>query len=381
MNSYPRLWLFILLLVSVRGFAGLNEKAEELEKTQSRIQQLENNIKLSKEQELALLKQLADIEKKYGKLATALTTMGEQISSQRKVLEVLRKTINILHQQIKEQSLGLTSQIRAAHAMGRQERLKLVLNQQDPSRSNRLIAYYNYLNNARVERLENLNISVVKLSESEQQQIIAAEKLELLIKNSLSEQHALNRTGFERQLLLDRLKTDVEVQNTELVGLRESELALKEILQQRSRKFIRKHFTVEAFAPLKGRLDWPVAGKIQKHFGSKRANSRWDGVLIVAKEGEGIKAVSSGRVIFADWLRGYGLLTIIEHGDDYMTLYAFAQSLEKKVGDQVEVGEMIAAVGKSDGRSQAGLYFGIRRKGKPVNPVDWCKKLSNGRIS
>jgi septal ring factor EnvC (AmiA/AmiB activator) len=86
-------------------------------------------------------------------------------------------------------------------------------------------------------------------------------------------------------------------------------------------------------------------------------------------------------VIFADWLRGYGLLTIIEHGDDYMTLYAFAQSLEKKVGDQVEAGEMIAAVGKSDGRSQAGLYFGIRRKGKPVNPVDWCKKLSNGRIS
>jgi septal ring factor EnvC (AmiA/AmiB activator) len=127
------------------------------------------------------------------------------------------------------------------------------------------------------------------------------------------------------------------------------------------------------FEELKGQLPLPVKGAIIKKFGSRRFETRWDGVLISAPEGTDIQATSSGYVVFADWLRGYGLLIIIDHGHGYMTLYAFNQTVYKKVGDRVKAGTVIGAVGKSDGREEAGLYFGIRSKGKPVNPMLWCK--------
>jgi septal ring factor EnvC (AmiA/AmiB activator) len=128
------------------------------------------------------------------------------------------------------------------------------------------------------------------------------------------------------------------------------------------------------FAKMKGQLPWPIKGAIIRQFGSPRFETRWDGVLISATEGTDIRAVTAGHVVFADWLRGYGLMIILDHGGGYMTLYAFNQSLYKKVGESVAAGTVIAAVGSSGGREDSGLYFGIRSKGKPVNPVIWCKK-------
>jgi septal ring factor EnvC (AmiA/AmiB activator) len=131
------------------------------------------------------------------------------------------------------------------------------------------------------------------------------------------------------------------------------------------------------FSSLKGQLPWPVKGRLTNKFGSARAEgaeSIWDGVLINAGEGTEIRAVTSGKVVFSDWLRGYGLLIIIDHGKGYMTLYAFNQSLYRQVGEWVDVGEVIASVGQSGGRSHSGLYFGIRNKGKPVDPLEWCRK-------
>ena len=131
------------------------------------------------------------------------------------------------------------------------------------------------------------------------------------------------------------------------------------------------------FSSLKGQLPWPVKGRLTNKFGSARAESTesiWDGVLIDASEGTEIRAVTSGKVVFSDWLRGYGLLIIIDHGKGYMTLYAFNQSLYRQVGEWVDAGEVIASVGQSGGRSHSGLYFGIRNKGKPVDPLEWCRK-------
>jgi septal ring factor EnvC (AmiA/AmiB activator) len=128
------------------------------------------------------------------------------------------------------------------------------------------------------------------------------------------------------------------------------------------------------FSTLKGKLPWPVRGRLAQRFGSSRAEGTWDGVLINAIEGMEIKAVTRGKIVYAEWLRGYGLLTIIDHGQGYMTLYAFNQSLYKRVGDSVESGDVIASVGQSGGRTQAGLYFGIRNKGEPVDPLEWCQK-------
>jgi septal ring factor EnvC (AmiA/AmiB activator) len=131
------------------------------------------------------------------------------------------------------------------------------------------------------------------------------------------------------------------------------------------------------FYSLKGQLPWPVKGRLTNKFGSVRAESTesiWDGVLINSAEGTEIRAVTSGKVVFSDWLRGYGLLVIVDHGKGYMTLYAFNQSLYRQVGEWVDAGEVIASVGQSGGRNLPGLYFGIRNNGRPVDPIEWCRK-------
>jgi len=152
------------------------------------------------------------------------------------------------------------------------------------------------------------------------------------------------------------------------------------MLQQTDDDFPFDEGLVKEFAKLKGALPWPVKGRLVKKFGARRSDSRWDGVLIKANEGQEVRAVTRGQVVYADWLRGYGLLTIIKHDKGYMTLYAFNQSLYKAKGDWVEAGTVISTVGLSGGRSDAGLYFGIRKKGKPVNPVKWCRKIRHGKV-
>jgi septal ring factor EnvC (AmiA/AmiB activator) len=129
-----------------------------------------------------------------------------------------------------------------------------------------------------------------------------------------------------------------------------------------------------SFEKLQGQLPWPVQGAIIDRFGTRRAETRWDGTVIHAREGADIHAIAPGRVIYADWLGGYGLMLIVDHGKGYWSLYAFNQSLRKNVGDRVAIGETLASVGHSGGRSQAALYFGIRKNGKSVNPEHWCRK-------
>jgi septal ring factor EnvC (AmiA/AmiB activator) len=128
------------------------------------------------------------------------------------------------------------------------------------------------------------------------------------------------------------------------------------------------------FLSLKGKLPWPVVGKLSHKFGSARTEVAWDGVLIDAKEGLEVQAVTRGKVVFAEWFRSFGLMIIIDHGQGYLTLYGYNQSLYKKTGDAVEAGDVIASVGQSGGRNKAGLYFGIRNKGVPIDPLEWCRQ-------
>ena len=129
----------------------------------------------------------------------------------------------------------------------------------------------------------------------------------------------------------------------------------------------------QPFDALKGKLPWPVQGAIAERFGSKRYEMNWDGVLINGHEGAEVKAVAAGRVVYADWLRGYGLMVIVDHGKGYISLYAFNQSINKTAGTHVKAGETLATVGRSGGRSGPALYFGIRNRGVPLNPEQWCR--------
>lgn len=140
--------------------------------------------------------------------------------------------------------------------------------------------------------------------------------------------------------------------------------------------------TRKNFAQQKGKLPWPTKGKLVIRYGSSRqvGNLKWQGIMIRASQGQNIKAVSHGRVAFADWLRGFGLLIILDHGDGFMSLYGHNQSLLKETGDWVDPGEPISTAGDSGGQSKTGLYFEIRKNGKPVNPMRWCRKQRGTRV-
>ena len=299
-------------------------------------------------------------------------------------MEVYQKEIDRL-------SKELAIQIRAAFAIGEKEKLKLLLNQQDPALSSRMMVYFNYFNKDRLKKLVALETSVQHLEQLDKQKKTETEFLEQDLERKKSEQAVLDETRKQRNELLVQIGNDFSSSEQQLSQLQESENRLKSLMA--SLPVTEEELAVDAehanglsssmgnpsepkveFSTLKGKLPWPVDGRLAHKFGGARTEGTWDGVLIDANEGMEIKAVTSGKVVYAEWLRGYGLLIIIDHGQGYMTLYAFNQSLYKRTGDLVKAGDVIASVGQSGGRSQAGLYFGIRQKGVPIDPLEWCQR-------
>ncbi len=382
---------------------------DELNEVQSGIKAADQNMQHLQLQKNTLNTQLGEVEKLYGKTVALLRTLQNQVEQKRRDLSKIRQEVAKSQNQIAEQNKELAGQMKAAYAMGQKEKLKLLLNQQDPALSSRMLVYYDYLNKARLTKLAGISESIKHLDRLSKQQQQETELLEKDLEKRKAEQTAVNNVRKRRTELLAQLKRDVFSNEQQVIHLRESENKLKNLVSslQRSTDDLtfeaeqskRLHTNAEAssepdkdlpggagddfaklkgdFSALRGQLPWPVKGRLANKFGSARAESTesiWDGVLIDAKEGTEIRAITSGKVTFSDWLRGYGLLIIIDHGKGYMSLYAFNQSLYRQVGDWVDVGDVIASVGQSGGRSHAGLYFGIRNNGRPIDPQEWCRK-------
>ncbi len=365
------------------GLAATKKPGEKLHEVQRQIRQVEQQIKRIQQEKHSLSQQLARIEKKYGQLARTLKELQVQISDKRRRLQDIEKKSRVFAEKIARQRQALAGQVRAAYAMGRQEKLKLILNQRDPLVSSRMMVYYDYFNKARLNRLAIIEENLQALERLEREKRQETQALERAARKKHKEQAALAAVKKARDQFLAELNQDYAEKKQQLKHMRNSARELQKLVD--SLRNAAEGFPFEAgpgksFVKLRGRLPWPVRGRLEKRFGSKRVGgSQWDGVLIAAREGTEIQAIARGRVVYADWLRGYGLLAIIDHGMGFMTLYAFTQSLFKEMGDWVEAGDVIAAVGKSGGRSRAGLYFGIRKKGRPVNPVKWCRKVRKGR--
>ncbi len=378
--------IFVCLLASALfncALADVAKTGRELTKVQSEIRKISDNLKRIEKNKQSLSAQLATLEKRYGNIAVSLTKLHKQINQTQKKLKSLHKAILHAKAQTEQQNKVLGSQIKAAYAMGQKERLKLVFNQQDPALSSRMLVYYDYLNKARIKKIDEIERMLVHLEQLEVQKREEALSLENNLAKKKREQIELTETKNARAEVLARLDKDFSTGQYHLQQLKQSEKRLKEIiisLQASMDDFPFEAGAAKPFPHLKGQLPWPLKGKLLKKFGSRRSESKWDGVLIGAKEGTKIHAVTRGRVVFSDWLRGYGLLVIIDHGKGYMTLYAFNQSLYTEVGDWVDAGDVIATVGNSGGRSQVGLYFGIRKKGKPVDPVRWCRKVLGSTV-
>ncbi|MGR9053550.1 MAG: murein hydrolase activator EnvC family protein [Gammaproteobacteria bacterium] len=384
MIRFSAIFIFAsVLLTSISVYGQLADKKKDLARIRTEISEVSGNIERLEKEQSALLAEMADIEKLYGSTVATLKTLNSQIALKQKKIESLRTESKQLKVELNRQIQGLGSQIRAAYALGRKEKLKLLLNQQEPALSSRMMVYYDYFNNERLDKLEHIKNSLTRIKELEQEERNESVQLELQLTQVRNEQALLAQTRDRRKELMARLDKEYSSSKLKLGRLREGEQRLARLIQQlkqaESKQSSVSQRSAINFVKSQGDLRWPVNGRIIKKFGSPRLESRWDGVLIAADEGTEIKAVSKGKVVFSDWFRGYGLLTIIDHGNDFMTLYAFNQSLYKTVGDQVAEGDVIATVGRSGGRSKASLYFGIRKKGQPVDPVRWCRKLPQGR--
>lgn len=410
---------FLLSTFVSQVIAGVSQKSKELDEVQSDIRAVEQNMERIQQEKDTLNAQLADIERTYGETVALLKELQAQIDQRRQNLDKTQLDIQNYQDEVKKHNKELAGQIKAAYAMGQKEKLKLMLNQQDPALSSRMMVYYNYLNKARLKKLADIDESLKHLSQLDKQKLEETELLEQKLEQKKAEQTALADVRKRRNEVLIQLGRDFSSNEQQLNSLKESEnelMALIGSLQgERTDEFSLDASQAESakneedllalkkdslndqdkvaeikadfsklkgdFSSLKGQLPWPVEGRLAQKFGSPRSESLWDGVLIEAREGTEIHAVTKGEVVYAEWLRGYGLLTIIDHGRGYMSLYAFNQSLYKRVGEWVEAGEIIASVGQSGGRSQSGLYFGIRKQGKPVDPLEWCRKVSQDQVS
>jgi septal ring factor EnvC (AmiA/AmiB activator) len=347
----------------------LRNKIEGLRKEITATQTLHDSVR----SELATLeRQISEVHKQIRKLAR------EQGKQQHKLL-ALRADEKKAQQQLAQQQDLLARQIRAAYMVGDQEYLKLLLNQEDPAALSRTNKYYEYLHRARAERIHLTQQTVQQLAMIEAQIHTETTTLQTLQATQEAKKQELVARSHSRAAVVAQLRTALVSKEQELAQSLEDEKRLQRVLttiREALPDLLAAPGQRKAFAHLKGHLHWPTSGRIQDIFGKPRdsGKTKSNGVLIHAEEGRDIRAVSYGRVAYADWLRGYGLLLILDHGDGYMSLYGHNQSLHKETGEWVETGEVIASVGKSGGEDNPSLYFEIRHNGKPANPSQWCRR-------
>ena len=276
---------------------------------------------------------------------------------------------------------ALAGQIRAAQMIGQQEPLKLLLNQRDPAQTGRVLVYYQYFGRARASQIAEIDAHLAELGKLEGELAAEDERLAALEDQQKSELSRLTDARARRGRALVSLEEESKNRAKELDRLKEQQGGLEKLVRELRRALERvEKFPTDskdAFARLRGRLAWPVTGKLVASFGQTRAGGvKWDGMLLTGTQGAPVRAVYHGRIVYADWLSGLGLLIIIDHGDGYLSLYGHNERLYKDVGERVTAGDTIATLGDSGGRPRPELYFEIRKGGRPIDPRPWFKSPS-----
>jgi len=374
--------LFALLLLLVFAPLKADDKAArrvELQQLRERIAELQQQLQKVRNHYDQLYEDLRKSEQRVATLGRSIPRLGRELKKRRRHLDKLRGEERELQRSVAQQRGYLADQVRATYAMGRQEYLKILLNQESPATVGRVVTYYDYLNKARSERINRLSDTINKLEKVRLEVEAEAKRMRELRNKQKEEKRALESSRSKREAVVVKLKQEIGSQDQRLAALLQDEQELKKLLNTLAdalEDIPAEPGNHKPFVALKGKLHWPTGGPLLVSYGSPRkvGNLRWRGVMIGAGQGDEVKAISHGRVAFADCLRGYRMVIIIDHGDGYMSLYGHNQSLYKETGDWVESGELIATVGDSGGAERSGLYFEIRKNGRPTDPVRWCRR-------
>ncbi|MEJ2651321.1 MAG: peptidoglycan DD-metalloendopeptidase family protein [Gammaproteobacteria bacterium] len=356
---------------------GARAKAAELERLRHTIRELSNNLGSLRSQHKDERAKLRALNNRIRHMNRSLHKLEDQRRQQADRLARLRAQRQASQAQLARQQRTLAQLLRAAYLLEQESPIKILLNATEPATVERSLRYYDYFYRSRAEHIAAINTTLTDLNNLAQGIEHRQHKLDALIDRRNTQRRDLERSRHERNRLLAELNRDIKNTKQRLTRLKEDEQSLQELVKRLGRALVNipsPGATVN-FARLKGRLPMPARGTVTARFGASRHVGRlkWQGIVINAAAGADVKAVAAGRVVFADWLRGFGLLIIVDHGNGYMSLYGYNQELHKGVGDTVKAGEVIANVGSNGGHKQSGLYFEIRHQGTPINPLHWCK--------
>jgi septal ring factor EnvC (AmiA/AmiB activator) len=412
--------LALIFLACLLSPAFADEKADaqkQLEAARSDVAELKKLLDKLQQDKSGVQKELQKTETEMGELEKQVKDLQKNLKDSEKDIQRLNQEKKKLHDARLEQQRLIGIQARAAYQSGRQEYLKLLLNQQNPEKVSRTLTYYNYLSDARMEQLATFNETLRQLANVEQD-IVTQQNQLLENKDALDTRvEQLAQARKERQQALAKLNQEYSARDKKFKARQQEQAQLARVLKTIEATLARQAQEAEAarqqaliaareqqqqqrstpaastnlengpqvssgttyggpFAQARGKLPWPVDGRLVARYGTQRgadARTKWDGVLIGASAGSQVRAVHGGRVVFADWLRGAGLLVILDHGNGYLSLYGHNQSLLKDAGDVVNAGEPIATVGTSGGQDTPALYFAIRQQGRPSDPAQWCR--------
>jgi len=353
------------------------DSADRLDEVNAEIKSLGDTVAANQKQRDALYRQLKKQSKAVSKLNRHLRQLTETLKEKNQALAVLEKKQNAFRRSKATQLKALNSQVRSAYLQTQPHYLKVLLNQQDPAMLSRANTYFHYFNQARQSHLTDISSSLQGLESHKQALLVARQEQELLVAEQQQEQSKLQAKKAQQLATAKQLDNKLSNDTARIASLKTEATALRDLLSSLSSQQ-RALAPSTPFAKLKGKLLRPSSGRVTSRFGSSRqlGNLTWQGVMIKSPVGNEIISAAAGRVVFSDWLRGFGLLLIIDHGDKYMTLYGNNQSLLKEVGESVNAGELIALSGNQGIKQYAGLYFELRHKGNPTDPLKWLKKRS-----
>lgn len=377
----------IVLLVLALGAAGSAQCADqaELEALHSRIEALKKNLAGAEENRSEASDGLRASEQGVSEANRVLHNIGmQQRSVQSDLLRVGEQT-KALEASIAAQQGRLGRLLAMRYASGQQDYLKLLLSGRDPNQTARDLHYYSYISRAQADFIRALRNNLAGLAQLGRDARDKSAELAELVAKQLEGRKELEVQRAERKKVLARLASQIRAQHREIKSLQRDEARLSRLVEElakaivpratgkRNEKLPEAGRAEGAFAALKGKLRLPTRGELINRFGTPRRDSglSWKGLFIRGANGQEVRAVAGGRVVFAEWMRGFGNLLIIDHGQSYLTIYGNNEALLKQMGDGVNAGDAVATVGNSGGNQDSGLYFEIRHQGKAFDPLHW----------
>lgn len=363
-------------IVAAAG-VGAEAKEAELKQVRNRIESIRKAIHSDAERRDSLTSQLKSAELEIQSAREQLTEVRAKRAAAEARLKALQAERGDTEKQVAAQREALAGEMRVAYMNGREEQLKLMLNQRDPAQAARTMANYGYLSRARSERINAINEHIAHLDLLSEKIGSEATRLKEIEADNAREVRALAGARDKRAQTLAQIQSKLNNRNEQLAKLERDAKALEKLVEELRRAIEEFPDLADTpFAKLRGKLPWPAKGPVIARFGQLRAGGplKWQGILIGAARGTQVRAPYQGRVVYADWLPGLGLLIVLDHGGGYMSLYGHNEQLYRKVGDRVAAGEPLGAVGDAAGVGKPALYLEIRRGRQAIDPALWLTK-------